>query len=330
MVERVSALRTCLLFATLPGIGALIVGCSLMAPPDSELIGGVALATGGTTGFGGSAGSSGGNGGATGSGGAAGSPVDGLGGIQNAGVGGAAPNPPCSAPMSPSVEFLSLWLRADSGVDTKNNRVTSWASPAFDAIPAYTLSQAVNTMAPVLGSPFLGKAPPFFDGIDDTLVNTEDHDFTTQAGYSFFAVVIPRATDSEGEILSITGPDGKHLGLWKTGNAFEFGTNDGSAKLLTQNVFEGGKAVLIEVIGTHPPDSEFIASSYVNGVGQAAGAAPLWDWDMEFGFSLGAYDSNSTGFVGAIGEVLIYTEPLDEGARFGTEAYLKAKWGLCP
>jgi|GEM_PF-1574672 len=332
MMERVSALRMCLLFASLPGIGALLVGCSLMAPPDSELIGGVSSTTGGTTGFGGSAGSGGNGGTTTGSGASAGSPIDGMGGLPNAGVGGAPPDPPepCNAPSSPSTEFLSLWLRADSGVDTKNNRVTSWASPAFDAVPAYTLTQAVTTMAPVLGQPLLGKAPPTFDGIDDSLANGEDHDFTSQAGYSFFAVVIPAATDSEGEILSITGPDGKHLGLWKAGNALEFGTNDAaSAKLLTQNIFDGGQPVLIEVVSSRPVDAALVVSTYVNGVKQAASAAPAWDYDTEVGFSLGAYDSNSTGFAGAIGEVLIYKEGLDEATRFGTEAYLLAKWGLC-
>ncbi|MDX2051795.1 MAG: LamG-like jellyroll fold domain-containing protein [Polyangiaceae bacterium] len=307
---------------SVPLLALLAVGCSLLAPTDAELLGGFPPQSGGTTGLGG-ANPSGGSGGFAG--GASGS---GTGGILGAGgIGGNI----VPAPMQPAQTALSVWLKADSGLSTTDNQVTAWASPAIEQFPAYAVGQSVDAQQPVLGSALLGgRSIPVFDGADDFLSNSEDHDFTSQSGFAFFIVLVPGASDGSGEILSIDGANGYRLGLWQRDTALEFGsTNPASPNLLTQNAFLTEDPVMIEVIGTRPSGGEAIVSTFINGVPIAGGAAPTWDYETEVALTLGGHDADSPHFTGSIAEVLIYNEPLDGAARFGTEKYLMAKWGCC-
>ncbi|MDX2052390.1 MAG: hypothetical protein SFV15_08375 [Polyangiaceae bacterium] len=309
------------------GLGSAASACSLLAPTDSELMGGrtaIAVVANGGAGTGGAEMTGAGTGG-TEIGGTA------SGGMSGVGTGGTAEEPdPDPAPKSPALEYLSLWLRADEGLSTTSVRVSSWGSPMTDASPAYALTPETVERAPSLGPIMLGGyALPTFDGMDDGLQNAASHDFTSSNGYAFFVVLVPNSGDADGELLSIGGPLGVRLGLWKLGQALGFGTTDAdSPRLVTEGVFTGDDPIMIGVVSSRPPDGELMVSTYVNGTARVSGASPAWDPERELSFTLGSFEGDA-GLGGGVAEVLIYNDTMDDAARFGTEAYLRAKWGCC-
>ena len=323
----------------LPRLLALLLvasaSCSLLAPPDSDLIGGLA---GGAGAAGTRPGNPAGGDGAHAGGGAAtvaaagsGSPDGGtvlsVGGAGNAGNGGdagaAGARGRADLPEIPR-ESLVLWLAGDRGVHLVDGAVDRWADQSGNGMDAFK-NTANQRPKP---TPMLPDQPSslVFDGVDDNLSLGEGFaDFT--AGATIFAVARQSVDSDCSSIIQLSNGsevDDVDFGRYRASSTYEVldGTVTGVA-----GAFTIGKEVLLNVV--HRPDETVdirINGEFSNGASHIALPALLSRSKNFIGRSL--YGECSP-FAGNIAEVLLYSRALSLAEVQRVEAYLSQKWQCC-
>ena len=250
---------------------------------------------------------------------------------------------------------LALWLSPTDGItEDGSNRVEAWADQSGNG---RDLAQSNTGNRPAFNTATLnGLAVPEFDGSGQFLSNTDGADdfLTGEDAFTLFAVTRSNQTDYDQAFFDTEGPDGSDdvLSL-RYDNA---GVNSGRDDILKLGITTNGSqgAQQIETSTSVPPTAggraTHVTDERIYGVRWTAGtdlqfsmdgvvdSASDLDGAAATGSLTGADDvyvgigtkgaTGSTGWDGAVGDVIAYREPLGETRLTLVRNYLSAKYDI--
>lgn len=240
-----------------------------------------------------------------------------------------------AAPQSNSVfsplsfSSLQLWLDASdiSTVTLTSDRVTAWADKSGNGFNATTRYNGSNI---TYGLPINGVSTLTF--VSTSISGTFSPSFTGSNTYAFFVGNHETTTNTYARVLAmgVSGQTDSNNTLYT--NAFT--RNNGTTQIIAERNSGGNAFVATTVTNTDP----FLASAYnipgskginANGGAITSNAGPSGPFNLT-NYVIGGPTSNTTTalFVGRIGEILVYTQPLSTQDRQTVEGYLAWKWGL--
>jgi hypothetical protein len=250
---------------------------------------------------------------------------------------------------------LALWLSATDGItEDGSNRVSAWADRSGNG---RDLAQSSAGNRPAFNTATLnGLAVPEFDGSGQFLSNTNGGDdfLTGEDAFTLFAVTRSNQTGYDQAFFDTEAPDGSddELSL-RYDNA---GINSGRDDILKLGITTNGSqgAQQIETSTSVPPTAggraTHVTDERIYGVRWTAGTDLLFSMDgiedsasdldgaAATGSLTGVDDiyvgigtkgaTGSTGWDGAVGDVIAYREPLGETRLTLVRNYLSAKYDI--
>jgi hypothetical protein len=240
-----------------------------------------------------------------------------------------------AAPQSNSVfsprsfSSLQLWLDASdiSTVTLTSGRVTAWADKSGNGYNATTRYNGSNI---TYGAPINGVSTLTF--VSTSISGTFSPSFTGSNTYAFFVGNHETTTNTYARVLAmgVSGQTDFNNTLYT--NAFT--RNNGTTQIIAERNSGVNAFVATTVTNTVP----FLASAYnipgskginANGGAITSNAGPSGPFNLT-NYVIGGATNNTTTelFIGRIGEILVYTQPLSTQDRQTVEGYLAWKWGL--
>jgi len=229
---------------------------------------------------------------------------------------------------------MKLWLKADAGVITMNNRVTEWRD---QSINANHCSQANVNKQPLLVAAGLNGRPVVrFDGIQDEnlgdyLRGTGDAGLT--AGFSSFMVYSKADRTVDEEIPVLIGVPYSYnsvLTFYIRNTAI---TNDEMAFGAWGNDYGSGfhipaltPRIWGERLNTAKTQIELFDTDGIHDFTSACATSGLLSPDS--GYYVGGLESQTRNFQGDIAEIIYYQGTLSDTDRLSVENYLKQKYSL--
>lgn len=219
---------------------------------------------------------------------------------------------------------LSLWLRADAGVQTSSTSVTDWADMSGSGNNA---SQATSASRPTVVTNAINSLPAIsFDGSNDWLQLPPD--FKSIPGSTMYVVTKP-ATLGAGRQFFNFGDSAANNNIYLEGDA------SGNLALTVEN---GGTAnsaqstggltaatyKVIEVRQESPGRVTF----YSNGALVGSGTISIPNVITRSSNFVGKGSGSSNYFNGQIAEFLFYSRALSDSERLGVSTYLNQRYQI--
>lgn len=220
-----------------------------------------------------------------------------------------------SQTMSPPLNGLSLWIKANSSVARdSNNFVDRWADQSgngFNAVQSAQANKPVFVQNAINGMPAIQ-----FDGIDDLL--TAAGVTGNYSNCTIFTVMKPSALTDYNQSMGASGAWGQ-FNFHSSANGAVYAGTDTNTRFVTA----ANTMVNNQVQQFTYRLSDGWAALYKNGAAIAGGTqtSPA-SWT---GYMLGR--TNNGTISGCIAEVLVYNKALNNADRQYIENYLKAKYG---
>lgn len=273
-------------------------GCSLLAPSDSDLLGG----RGGSPSLGGAAGI-GGTGGTT--------PPD-------------AATVACGLISEPiRGENLRFWAAADDGLTSSADGVERWPArtPTGSALVQDSATQRPG--APKESSPLRTVS---FDGVDDALESEPDSALVSRDGITVALLLVPRIDDAvDRDLVTLKGPDQARIAVRTSGSDIlvQFGMQPPSR---TGNVLVPDQPMVLIV--SAGPDVGVAVNRNGHDLSTQPEAPPDMPEGMSQTFILGKGGTRAP-YKGAVGEILVYDVAMPKAERQSLASYLQKRWQCC-
>lgn len=220
-----------------------------------------------------------------------------------------------SAPASPPLTSLRLWLRGDAGVTSNAGKVSSWADQSGNG---YHATMATVARQPTVVSNVLNGKPVIrFGGAQSLLLAgvLQPNTFTV-----FVAGKNSKASETFSMIFGPGGSSANNQLRWENGSQALFVGTGNNLPIITSNI---GNTRVYHALSSRYDGSTM--SVYRDGnLTSTHSFVTSGPWDL---YQIGAWYS-SYFMEGDVAEILFYDSALSEANRTSANAYLKSKYAL--
>lgn len=224
---------------------------------------------------------------------------------------------------------LSLWLKANQGVSSSSDLVSSWADQSANSNDA---SQATSDERPTLTSNNLNGNPTIvFDGTDDDLAGGSG--FSTA---DYFIVLDPdelitNDNASESPIGYSTGSSNNALALGPITGSL---TNEVVTHSINAGTYVSGlQSTTVSlsdpiIINFKNNAGETQQELFIDGEGQTVGTSGTFSNLSDVAYTLGDDTEEANTFGGSIAELISFSSRLTDAERRNVATYLAIKYGI--